>query len=167
LSSSVKSDSHVAFVALGSNLNDPAARIHSGFNALKNLAHTSLTKTSSLYRNKAIGGPSHQPDFINAVARIHTQLTPHQLLELLLQIENQEGRIRTERNAPRILDLDLLIYDNLISKEESLTIPHPRMHERRFVLQPLVEIEPDCIIPGLGKASDLLIQCKDHDLIKI
>lgn len=144
-----------AFVALGSNLAEPEAQVLQAFAALSALPHTQLLAQSALYRSAPVGYVA-QPDFINAVALLETTLSAADLLQSLLQIERECGRIRDFRNAPRTLDLDLLLYGDLIMHEAGLTLPHPRMHERAFVLLPLVEIAPDCVIPGKGLASDYL-----------
>ena len=144
-----------AFVALGSNLRDPAAQVRAGFAALAALPATCVTSESSLYRSAPFGY-ADQPDFVNAVAAIETGLAPHALLDALLAIERERGRVRAFRNAPRTLDLDLLLYGDLVLRDESLTLPHPRMHERAFVLVPLAEIAPRQAIPGRGTALELL-----------
>ena len=144
-----------AYVALGANLGDPIAQVKAGIAALATLPRTQLKAQSSLYRTAPVGY-ADQPDFINAVAAIDTALSPRGLLDALLAIETDRGRVRQFANAPRTLDLDVLLYAYLQMHEHGLTIPHPRMHERAFVLAPLNEIAPDCVIPGRGKVSDLL-----------
>ena len=144
-----------AFVALGSNLDDPAAHVRGGLAALARLPHTRVTAQSSLYRTAPVGY-ADQPDFVNAVAAIETTLAPHALLEALLDIERAHGRVRTYRNAPRTLDLDVLLYDDVVVDDENLTIPHPRLHERAFVLLPLAEIAPQRLVPGCGTVADLV-----------
>jgi 2-amino-4-hydroxy-6-hydroxymethyldihydropteridine diphosphokinase len=144
-----------AYVALGANLDDPVAQVNAGITALKALPRTQLKAQSSLYRTAPVGY-ADQPDFINAVASVDTALGPREFLDALLAIEIEHGRVRQFANAPRTLDLDVLLYDDLQLHEEGLTIPHPRMHERAFVLAPLAEIAPDHVIPGRGKVSDLL-----------
>lgn len=155
-----------AFIALGSNLDEPAVQVSHAFGELAALPGTRLIAHSSLYRS-APWGYSNQPDFINAVAEIETRLEPRILLEMLLDIEHQRGRIREFLNAPRVLDLDLLLYDGLVFHEHGLTLPHPRMHERAFVLMPLTEIAPDCIIPGHGSALACLDRCADQLLERL
>jgi len=149
--------SHRAFVALGSNLAEPQAQVLQAFAALSALPQTQLRAQSALYRSAPVGYAA-QPDFINAVVLLETALSAPDLLQSLLNIERDCGRIREFRNAPRTLDLDLLLYGDLIMHEAGLTLPHPRMHERAFVLLPLLEIAPDCIIPGKGLAADWLTQ---------
>ena len=144
-----------AFVALGANLDDPVAQVERAFPELACLPETRLVVRSSLYLSQPVGYTA-QPDFINAVAQLETSLPPRALLDALLEIEHRHGRQREFRNAPRTLDLDLLLYNGLIMHEPGLTLPHPRMHERAFVLAPLAEIAPDCLIPGHGPARDCL-----------
>jgi len=157
---------HRAYIALGSNLAQPEAQVNQAFEALARLPDSRLLARSSLYRSAPVGY-ADQPDFINAVARIETQLAPHDLLQSLLGIEQEFGRVREFRNAPRTLDLDLLLYDDIQFHEPGLTLPHPRMHERAFVLLPLLEIDPHCVIPGRGPACDWLAQCDDQSIIRV
>jgi 2-amino-4-hydroxy-6-hydroxymethyldihydropteridine diphosphokinase len=138
-----------AFVGLGSNLGDPAAQIRSAIRALAALPETRLVRRSSLYRNPP-AGYLDQPEFINAVARIETRLAPRDLLEELLAIERAHGRVRDFPNGPRTLDLDILLYGERTVREPGLTIPHPRMLERAFVLLPLAEIAPETGGAGSG-----------------
>ena len=107
------------------------------------------------------------PDYINAVVEIDTTLTPLQLLNKLLKIELQHGRVRTFRNAPRTLDLDILLYDKQQLNDEKLTIPHPRMTQRAFVMYPLMEIAQHCVIPGHGKISQLITACSDQKIERL
>jgi 2-amino-4-hydroxy-6-hydroxymethyldihydropteridine diphosphokinase len=144
-----------AFVALGANLDDPQAQVQSAIAALGELPRTRLVRASSLYRSAPVGY-SNQPDFINAVAEVATGLAPRELLDSLLALEHHRGRVRDFPNAPRTLDLDIILYGDLALHEHGLTIPHPRMHERAFVLVPLAEIAPDARVPGRGAARDLL-----------
>ena len=157
---------HIAFVGLGSNLSDPCNQVLRALQALKGLPHTRMLARSSLYRSAPIGY-LHQPDFINAVAQLETALPPRALLDALLELEHECGRTRDVHNGPRTLDLDLLLYDDLQLHEHGLTIPHPQMHKRAFVLRPLLEIAPDCGIPGLNLAAEALRQCGDQQLEKI
>ncbi len=144
-----------AFIALGSNLSEPKAQLAAAFAELSRMPRTRFLARSSLYLSAPISAIA-QPDYVNAVALVETGLEPPALLDVLLAIELSRGRVRTAQNAPRTLDLDILLYNDLVLSEPHLIIPHPRMHERRFVLCPLLEIEPDCEIPGLGRAQDLL-----------
>ena len=157
---------HTAFIALGSNLDDPESKVRQGIAALAELPQAQLVAASSLYRSAA-HGHADQPDYINAVAQLSTDLAPQALLAALLAIEQRFGRERTFRNAPRTLDLDLLLYDAQSIAEPGLAVPHPRMHERAFVLAPLLEIAPDCVIPGIGPAAACLARCDDRTLTRI
>jgi 2-amino-4-hydroxy-6-hydroxymethyldihydropteridine diphosphokinase len=148
----------IAAIGLGANLNDPAAQVEYAFAELDRLPATRLLARSSLYASAPVGYVD-QPDFINAVALVETGLAPRALLAGLLDIEHRHGRERSFRNAPRTLDLDLLLYGDAHFHEEGLSLPHPRMTERAFVLLPLLEIDPDCRIPGRGRASEWLEQC--------
>jgi 2-amino-4-hydroxy-6-hydroxymethyldihydropteridine diphosphokinase len=144
-----------ACVALGSNLDDPRAQVERGFVALAALPQTTLSARSRLYRTKP-WGVADQPDFINAAARLETTLAPRALLDALLAIEAGAGRVRGARNGPRILDLDLLLYGDRIIDEPDFVLPHPRLHERAFVLLPLTDVAPGLEIPGHGCVADLL-----------
>ncbi len=143
-----------AFVALGSNLNDPRRQVEAGFAALAGLPDTVCRARSSLYATVPVGY-ADQPDFINAVAALETALAARALLDALLEMERRHGRNRTFPNAPRTLDLDLLLYDGQVIDEPGLVVPHPRMHQRAFVLVPLAEIAPDAVIAGHGTAGAL------------
>jgi 2-amino-4-hydroxy-6-hydroxymethyldihydropteridine diphosphokinase len=144
-----------AYVGIGSNLDDPAARVRDALVDLAALPGTRLVKRSSLYRTQPQGYAA-QPDFVNAVAALDTELAPAELLDRLQAIETNAGRRRSFPNAPRTLDLDLLLYDAYRIDHPGLVVPHPRMHERAFVLVPLVEIAPEVRIPGAGRARDCL-----------
>jgi len=155
-----------AFVALGSNLDDPSGHIRRAFEALAGLPKTRLVRRSSLYRNPP-SGYRDQPDFVNAVAQIETRLGPRELLDQVLAIEQVHGRVRAAPNGPRTLDLDILLYGDRTVHEPGLTIPHPRMLERAFVLVPLAEIAPDATLPGSGRAVDLARTVNASGLIKL
>jgi 2-amino-4-hydroxy-6-hydroxymethyldihydropteridine diphosphokinase len=152
-----------AFIALGSNLDNPASQVRAAFDELAELPSSHLLMRSSLYRSAPIGRLD-QPDFLNAVAQIETGLSPHDLLKALFEIERRHGRVRKYANAPRTLDLDLLIYDNLECNDPGLILPHPRMHQRAFVLQPLLEIAPHTRVPGHGSVAELLAACAGQRL---
>ena len=155
-----------AFVALGSNLGDPLATVRSAFEALSALPQSSLAAASSLYRSAPVG-LKNQPDFINAVAALDTLLGADALLDELFAIEARFGRRRDFHHAPRTLDLDLLLYGAEVRGTPRLTLPHPRMHERAFVLLPLVEIAPEAVIPGRGPAAALLDGVREQKLAKL
>lgn len=142
-----------AVIALGANLEDPEGAIELAISLLE--LSTDLISQSSMYSTKPVGGPP-QPDYVNAVVIIDSELPPHDLLDLLHGIEKSMGRVRNERWGPRVIDLDLITYGDLQSDEESLTLPHPRAHERRFVLEPWFEIDPDASLPNYGLVRDIL-----------
>ena len=142
-----------AFVALGANLADPLAQIRAALATLAQAPEWRLRRASSLYRTAPVGKIPAQPDFINAVAAIDTTLAPQALLAALLRIEARFGRRRDFHHAPRVLDLDLLLYEGQTIDTPELCLPHPRMHLRAFVLEPLLEIAPTCHIPGRGPAT--------------
>lgn len=142
----------LAYIALGANLGDPAATVNAAFAALDQLPEGRLLAKSALYRTAPVG-IADQPEFVNAAAQLDTMLAPEALLDALLGIEQTFGRIRAERNGPRTLDLDLLLYDELTLSTPRLTLPHPRLHLRAFVLQPLAELAPDLEIPGRGRLA--------------
>lgn len=142
----------LAFVALGANLDDPVAQVRAASEALAELPQSKLLRISSLYRTTPVGIHG-QPDFINAVAALETRLSAHDLLAALFAVEVHFGRRRDFYHAPRTLDLDLLLFDEQTMVSEQLCLPHPRMHLRAFVLAPLLEIAPDCRIPGRGSAA--------------
>lgn len=146
-----------AYIGLGSNLDHPAQQIERALAALRELTQTQLVAVSPLYRSSPWGDPD-QDDFVNAVAAIDTQLTPHALLRALLAIEQRQGRDRSSgrRNGPRTLDLDLLCFDALVLDEPGLQLPHPRLGERAFVLLPLCDLAPELMIPGQGVVRSLL-----------
>ncbi len=156
----------IAYIALGSNLDNPKMQIQDAFAELDEIEYTHLLQTSSLYAS-APWGYADQPDFVNAVAAVETELSPQRLLEELLKIETWHGRARSFANAPRTLDLDIALYGDVVADEHNLKIPHPRMHERAFVLLPLAEIAPDLVIPGQGALAKLLERCSDSSLKRI
>ncbi len=156
-----------AYIGLGSNLGDSVARVRGGMAALAELQQTRLEACSSLYRTAPVGRQD-QPDFVNAVCRVRTHLTPAVLMRSLLEVEQTHGRVREgEKGGPRTLDLDLLLYGNEAIHSVELTVPHPRLHERAFVLYPLFELEPDLVIPGHGALRDLLAGCTGQRVQKM
>ena len=155
-----------AYVGLGANLGEPLRTLEQAFGELGKLPATRVTARSPLYRSAPIGHTA-QPDFVNAVAELDTSLRAGELLAALLEIEARHGRQRTFKNAPRTLDLDLLMYGNEVIASERLTLPHPRMHERAFVLKPLLDLAPDIAIPGQGPASRLLLNVQEQKIEKL
>ncbi|GGY26500.1 2-amino-4-hydroxy-6-hydroxymethyldihydropteridine diphosphokinase [Paludibacterium paludis] len=153
-----------AFVALGSNLDSPAERVRSALNRLASDSGLGLVAHSSLYRTAPVGYLD-QPDFVNAVAWLDTLLAPHALLERLLALETEAGRVRTFRNAPRRLDLDLLWQEGYVIADRTLTLPHPRMLERAFVMVPLAQIAPDLVMPN-GRTAREVANDLAHDGIE-
>jgi 2-amino-4-hydroxy-6-hydroxymethyldihydropteridine diphosphokinase len=139
-----------ACIALGSNLGDRRDNLTRALEELRD-AGVTLGRRSAFYETTPVGGPPGQQPYLNAVQEIDTTLSPRDLLALLLAIEERLGRVRTVKDAPRTVDLDLLLYGDLVLDEPDLTLPHPRMHERLFVLEPLAEIAPGAIHPRLGK----------------
>jgi len=145
----------IAWVGIGANLGDARANVLDAIDRLARLPGARLVQTSSLYRTAPID--SSGDDYVNAVASLDTDLDAHALLQALFAIEQAHGRERPYRNAPRTLDLDLLLYgDQVIDDAPGLIVPHPRMHERAFVLAPLAEVAPDLVIPGRGPVAALL-----------
>jgi len=147
------------FVGIGCNLGERAATIETAVSSLADLPGCDNLSVSSLYETEPLG-PADQPDYLNAVAGFDCALEAHALLDCLQQIEQKHGRVRTgKRWGPRTLDLDLLLYGRTLINSERLTVPHPGIAGRSFVLVPLLEIEPNLVIPGKGNAADLLADC--------
>jgi 2-amino-4-hydroxy-6-hydroxymethyldihydropteridine diphosphokinase len=144
-----------AFVGIGANLGDPVAQVRSAIAALGALPDTRLVAASSLYRTAPVGYTA-QPDFLNAAVLLETALGARALLAELQRIEAAAGRERSFKNAPRTLDLDLLLYGGETIAAPGLAVPHPGLHERAFALAPVLEIDPDCVIPGRGPAREWL-----------
>jgi 2-amino-4-hydroxy-6-hydroxymethyldihydropteridine diphosphokinase len=155
-----------AFVGLGANLGEPEAQVRRAVAALGQFPRTRLIAASSLYRSAPVG-VGEQPDFINAVAKLETTLTARELLEELLTTEARFGRERPSPGAPRTLDLDLLLYGEQVIAEPGLAVPHPRMHERAFVLMPLAEIAAELSIPRKGNVKTLLAACRNQKVRRI
>lgn len=163
-----------AFIGLGSNLSShtegieksPRHQVNDAIKTITENDHITLIKISSFYQTAAIG-PGKQPDYINAAIKIETSLNAYALLEVLQHIENQQGRVRKERWGARTLDLDILTYDQHIENTPQLTLPHPRAHERAFVLAPLADLNPNLVITDHGKVSDLLANCSSQGIVRL
>ncbi len=155
-----------AYVAFGANLGDPAAALALALARLDALPGTRVAACSSCYRSAPVG-VSGQPDYINAVIALDTALAPRALLDALLDIERQGGRTRAYHQAPRTMDLDLLLHGANVVCEPGLELPHPRMHLRAFVLRPLAEIAPEASIPGRGAAAALLDTVADQTIARL
>ena len=150
----------IAYVGIGSNLDEPRRQVLEALTELDRLPHTRVVKKSSLYRSAPMGH-TDQPDFINAVARLETGLPAERLLAELQELEARHGRKRSFPNAARTLDLDMLLFGNATIQSPALTVPHPRMHERAFVLKPLLEIAPELPL------RKQLVSCKDQKVERI
>ena len=156
----------IAWVGIGANLGDARANVVDAIERLARLPGARLVQASSLYRTAPID--SSGDDYVNAVAMLDTDLDAHTLLQALFAIEQAHGRERPYRNAPRTLDLDLLLYgDQVIDDAPTLIVPHPRMHERAFVLAPLADVAPDLVIPGRGAVSALRAQVADQAIERL
>lgn len=156
-----------AYVGLGSNLQLPARQIEIAIEMLDGIARTRLMVASSLYRSAPFGG-IEQPDFVNAAAALLTQLPPLELLTELQRIEARQGRVRDEQRwGPRVLDLDLLVYGASVIDDADITIPHPGIGERNFVLLPLAEIAPELVIPGLGRVAAIPVNTDEPSISRI
>lgn len=154
------------YIGLGSNMDDPLAQILTASKALEQIPHSRLLALSSCYRSAPLAG-MNQPWYINRVAALDTDLMPEALLDALQAIEQQQGRNRTVRWAPRILDLDLLLYGEAIINTPRLRVPHPEMAQRNFVLHPLAELAGNLILPGGQTLAQLRKNCPDSSLIRI
>ncbi len=156
-----------AYIGIGSNLHDPLFQVTEALKDLGKISASVCIAHSSFYRSPPMGLQS-QPDYINAVARLHTRLEPLELLDELQYIEYARGRVRTnQRWEPRILDLDILLYGDHQLSEARLTIPHPGIQQRAFVLYPLEEINPDLDIPGHGPIANLIENCSRSELERL
>jgi len=154
-----------AWVSLGSNQDEPVRQLKTALEEMNDLPGCRLLRQSRIYRSPPWGPVPDQPDFANAVAELDTGLLPHELLMALQALESDHARVRRERWGPRTLDLDLLLYDDLSMMTDDLTLPHPRLHERAFVLVPLAELAPGLELPGRGKVRDLLSGTGDGGVV--
>ncbi len=156
---------HIAFIGLGANLGDLQVTLGRALAGLAALPHTRLLTVSSAYQSAPVdaGGP----DYLNAVAQLQTGLGPLVLLAALQALELEQGRERSYQNAPRTLDLDLLLYDELQMSSPQLTLPHPRLQQRAFVLLPLLELSPGLQVPGLGDLSAYLPEVAEQAIMKL
>ena len=144
-----------AYIALGSNLNNPKKQVQNVASYIATITRTTIIAHSSLYETKPLG-PQNQPDYVNQVITVETQLSPHALLKALLAIELQMGRVRHERWGARIIDCDIILFGDQVVQTPDLTIPHPEMKNRPFVLYPLAEIAPDLVLPSGELLKDIL-----------
>lgn len=154
------------FIGLGSNLDDPQTQILTAIDDIKKLDNTRLIKQSSLYHSPPMG-PQDQPDYVNAVVEVDTGLSPHVLLDNLQKLEQKHGRIKKRHWGERTLDLDILLYSNLMIDDERLNVPHPGLTERAFVVYPLAEIAADITIPGKGDLATIKQHCPLDGLKKV
>ena len=162
------------FIGLGSNLSgdvegvykDSRAQLQQALDTIGKNTQIKLIKVSNFYQSPAIG-PGNQADYINAAALLETGLSAIDLLDFLQSIENRQGRVRAERWGPRTLDLDILLYDQVIENSSRLTLPHPRLHERAFVLVPLADLDPSLHIPKQQNIAQLLANCSSQGILKI
>lgn len=155
----------LAYIGLGSNLDDPLAQVMRAIDELSALPQTQLVQRSAIYSSKPVG--PEQPDFINAVALLDTHLAPLALLDALQAIEQDHQRVRIQHWGPRTLDLDLLLYGDQVIATERLTVPHPYLTQRGFVLYPLADITPDLQLPNGSRLPDWLRQCPPDGLVKL
>jgi 2-amino-4-hydroxy-6-hydroxymethyldihydropteridine diphosphokinase len=156
----------LAAIALGSNLDGPEMRVRRAFGELGGLPLTRVVARSALYRTAPVGFLD-QPAFVNACALVETSLGARELLEGLLAIERRHGRVRDVPNGPRTLDLDIVLYGGETLHEPGLTVPHPRAHERAFVLAPLLDVWPDAMIPGRGAAAAFREHVRDQPIERL
>ncbi len=155
-----------AYIGLGSNLADPVAQVQRALAEIGDIPDLRVERCSSLYETAPVGITT-QPSFVNAAVLVQTRLSPRALLAHLLDIEARHARVRAERNGPRTLDLDILLFGEQLIDEPGLVVPHPRLHERAFALLPLLEIDPAIVIPGIGKASEKLEGVADQGIRRL
>lgn len=160
------SDRVHAWIGLGSNLEDPLAQLARAVTGLATLPDTTLLGQSAFYRSRPMGPPD-QPDFVNGVALLDTGLPPEILLDHLQALEQAHGRVRLRHWGPRTLDLDLLLYGDRTIATGRLTVPHPGITERDFVLRPMLDIDPEATLPDGRSCRELLAQCTDNGLKRL
>jgi 2-amino-4-hydroxy-6-hydroxymethyldihydropteridine diphosphokinase len=153
---------HAVYVALGSNLGDREANIKKALALLIETPHLNVRRISTFIENPAVGGPDDSPDFLNAAVELTTTLSPHALMKRLLEIEREMGRTRDKKWEPRPIDLDLLLFGDQIISDDTLIVPHPLMHERRFVIEPLAEIAPNVVHPTLEIPISIIMDNLSH-----
>lgn len=146
-----------AYLGLGSNLHNKKPNLSNAITALRKIPEIKVIKISRFYQTKPVG-VTNQSDFLNAAVKIQTSLSPNELIKLVLSIEKEQGRVRSRKWGPRIIDIDLLLYNHSVIRTRSLIVPHPRLHERYFVLKPLAEIAPGAVHPVLKKTSKTLLK---------
>ena len=157
----------IAYIGIGSNLDDPVSQVKEAIEELEAIPDSVLAASSSLYSSKPMG-PAGQPDYENAVAALDTLLSAEELMQALIKIEDRQGRDRSgDKWGPRVIDLDLLLYGKKKINTDNLTVPHPGMHERDFVIIPLHEIAGNLSIPGHGQLTTLINQCENHSMKKL
>ncbi|TDT44590.1 2-amino-4-hydroxy-6-hydroxymethyldihydropteridine diphosphokinase [Halospina denitrificans] len=158
--------SETAWIGLGSNLDTPLQQLHLALEALNQIPDSWLLDASPVYQSRPVG-PADQPDFLNMAAKLATDLEPLALLDELLAIEDTQGRVRNQVWGPRLIDLDLLIFGNQTLDEPRLKVPHPELANRDFVLQPLLDMDPDLTLPDGTALSQLREQCPDNHLSRL
>jgi len=159
-------DMTAGFIGVGSNLDDPCGQVERAIELLDEIPGTELVARSSMYLSSPFG-PVEQPDFVNAVAKLHTSLEASVLLQHLQEIERTQGRIAGMRWGPRVIDLDLLVFGDEVIDEPQLRVPHAGITERNFVLLPLQEIAPELVIPGLGRVADIAVDNSEPRISRI
>lgn len=156
----------LCYIALGSNLDNPQQQIERAVAAIEALAHCHISAQSPRYQTAPIG-PGNQPDYINAVIALETGLQPTELLDALQAIENAQGRVRQQRWGARTLDLDILLYDQQVINTDRLTVPHPELGKRSFVLYPLADICPELVLPNGNPLKQLLENCPPDGMVQL
>ena len=157
---------NTVYIGLGGNLSDPVEQLKTALQSISKLPNTVFEKSSSFYASKPLG-PQDQPDFVNAVCQVTTELSAQQLLAALQKIEQEQGRVKKRHWGERLIDLDILLYGEQVIQTETLTVPHVQMTLRDFVLVPLAEIAPGLVIPNKGKVETMLKQLEESYLIAL